>query len=75
VFLDEISTKGIIFQDDQNSKHRTKNAMNLIYDRFEERIETNDGDAKFADIWPIENVWGILKEKNTRTNIRKNLIY
>ncbi|CAF1650194.1 unnamed protein product, partial [Didymodactylos carnosus] len=39
-----------IFQDDQDSKHRTKVAMDVIYDRFEERIEPNDGDAKFADV-------------------------
>jgi hypothetical protein len=52
-----------IFQDDQDSKHRTKVAMNVIADHFEERIEPDDGDAKFADVWPIENVWGILKEK------------
>ena len=37
--------------------------MEVIYDRFEERIELNGGDAKFADVWPIENVWGIPKEK------------
>ena len=61
-----------IFQDDQDSKHRTKVAMNVIYDRFEERIEPNDGDAKFADVWPIENVWGILKEK-TRGQTFDNL--
>ncbi|CAF1533787.1 unnamed protein product [Adineta steineri] len=39
-----------IFQDDQDSKHRTKVAMNVISDCFEERIESNDGDAKFADV-------------------------
>jgi hypothetical protein len=30
--------------------------MDVIYDHFEERIEPNDGDAKFADVWPIENI-------------------
>jgi hypothetical protein len=42
--------------------------MDVIYDHFEERIEPHDGDAKFADVWPIENIWGILK-KYTSTNI------
>ncbi|CAF1385316.1 unnamed protein product [Rotaria sordida] len=46
----------VIFQDDQDSKHRTQVAMDVIYDLFEERIEANDGDAKFADAWPIENI-------------------
>ncbi|CAF3138914.1 unnamed protein product [Rotaria sp. Silwood2] len=61
-----------IFQDDQDSKHRTKVAMNVIADHFEERIEPDDGDAKFADVWPIENVWGMLKEK-TRAQTFDNL--
>ncbi len=37
--------------------------MDVIYDHFEERIEPNDGDAKFADVWPIENIWEIMKGK------------
>ncbi|CAF0915595.1 unnamed protein product [Didymodactylos carnosus] len=53
----------VIFQDDQDSKHRTKVAMDVVYDHFEERIEPNDGDATFADVWPIKSIWGILKEK------------
>ncbi|CAF1447184.1 unnamed protein product [Didymodactylos carnosus] len=27
------------------------------------RFEPNDEDAKFSDVWPIESVWGIPKEK------------
>jgi hypothetical protein len=46
----------VIFQDDQDSKHRTQVAMDVVYDLFEERIEPNDGDAKFTDVWPIENI-------------------
>ena len=30
---------------------------------FDERIEPKIGDAKLADMWPIENVWGTIKEK------------
>ncbi|CAF1211122.1 unnamed protein product, partial [Didymodactylos carnosus] len=62
----------VIFQDDQDSKHRTKVAMDVVSDHFEERIEPNDGDTKFADVWPIENIWGILKEK-TRGKKFQNL--
>jgi hypothetical protein len=52
-----------IFQDDQDSKHRTAVAMNTIETIFDERIAPEDGDAKYADVWPIENVWGAMKEK------------
>ncbi|CAF1562607.1 unnamed protein product [Didymodactylos carnosus] len=58
----------VIFQDDQDSKHRTKVAMDVLYDHFEEKIKPNDGDAKIADVWPIENIWGILKEKTRGKN-------
>jgi hypothetical protein len=40
----------VIFQDDQDSKQRTQTAMDVIYDSFEDRVEPNDGDAKFADV-------------------------
>ncbi|CAF1071853.1 unnamed protein product [Rotaria sordida] len=46
--------------------------MDVVYDLFEERIELNDEDAKFADVWPIENIWGIMKEKR-RGKIFENL--
>ncbi|CAF1513788.1 unnamed protein product [Rotaria sordida] len=61
-----------IFQDDQDSKHRTQITMDVVYDLFEERIESNHGDAKFADVWSIENVWRIMKEK-TRGKTFENL--
>jgi hypothetical protein len=54
---------GFIFQDDQDGKQRTQNVMNAVKEFFQERIEPEDGDAKLADCWPIENVWGILREK------------
>ncbi|CAF1282109.1 unnamed protein product [Rotaria sordida] len=31
---------------------------------FHNQIEPKECAAKLADVWPIENVWGILKEKN-----------
>ncbi|CAF3929933.1 unnamed protein product [Rotaria sp. Silwood1] len=45
-----VENLNVIFQDDQDSKHRTKIAMDAVNDFFEERIEPNDGDAKFADV-------------------------
>ena len=53
----------VIWQDDQDSKHRMRVPMDVISEFFDERIESEDGDAKFADVWTIENVWGILREK------------
>ncbi|CAF0857474.1 unnamed protein product [Rotaria sp. Silwood1] len=52
-----------IFQDDQDSKQRTSFAMTTIESFFDERISPEDDDAKFADVWPIERVWGAIKEK------------
>ena len=52
-----------VFQDDQDSKHRTIKAMRTVRMYFSERIDPEDGDAKYADVWPIENVWGSIKEK------------
>lgn len=53
----------VIWQDDQDKKQRTKVATDTVNEYFEERIEPEDGDAKLADVYPIENVWGMLKEK------------
>ncbi len=37
--------------------------MNVIYNYFEERIEPNVRNAELADLWPIEIIFGIMKEK------------
>lgn len=58
----------VIFQDDQDSKHRTQVAMDVVNEFFEDRIEPDDGDAKFADVWPIENIRGIMKKKTKGKN-------
>ena len=36
---------------------------NTVAQLFNERMQPLASDAKFADIWRIENVWGALKEK------------
>lgn len=53
----------VIFQDDQDKKHRARVAMDTVNEFFIQRVDSSDGDAKFADCWLIENVWGILREK------------
>ncbi|CAF3557640.1 unnamed protein product [Rotaria sp. Silwood1] len=52
-----------IFHDDQDQKQRTILVRDTVAALFSERIEPADGNAKFADVWRIENVWGALKEK------------
>jgi hypothetical protein len=52
-----------IFHDDQDRKHRTKLVRNTVAQLFNERVQPLDSDAKFADVWRIENVWRALKEK------------
>ena len=51
-----------IFQDDQDNKHRTTLVQSTVADLFNERIEPRIGDTKFAAIWPVEKVWGEIKE-------------
>ena len=53
----------VFWQDDQDGKHRVQEVINLINEEFEQRVDPEDGDAKLADVWPIENLWGMLKEK------------
>ena len=51
-----------IFQDDQDRKQRTQLVMETVDNIFADRAQPSDADAKFADLWRIENVWGALKE-------------
>ena len=37
--------------------------MTTIDSLFDERVSPEDADAKFANVWPIERVWGAIKEK------------
>ena len=37
--------------------------MDVVNDYFEERIELSDGGAKFADVWFIESICRMMKEK------------
>jgi hypothetical protein len=53
----------VIFQDDQDRKQRMPVALDAVDYVFDNRIEPKDCAAKLSDVWPIEHVWGILKEK------------
>ena len=52
-----------IYQDDHDSKQRIAFAMTTIDSLFDERIRPENGDRKFADVWPIERMWSVIKEK------------
>ncbi|CAF1520927.1 unnamed protein product [Rotaria sordida] len=38
-------------------------ALNTVKHVFINRIEPKDCAAKLADVWSIENIWGMLEEK------------
>lgn len=52
-----------IFEDDADSKYRTPYVRREMLELFPRRIPTNKLCAKLADVWPIENVWGIFYER------------
>ncbi len=45
-----------LFQDDADTKHRTKYVLETIDKLFIDRILHEEDDAKFVDVWPIEKV-------------------
>ncbi|CAF4545610.1 unnamed protein product, partial [Rotaria sp. Silwood2] len=61
--IQKVCRTSFIFQDDADTKQRTKIVLETVDKLFDYRISPQEGDAKFADVWPIENIWGILKEK------------
>lgn len=52
-----------IWQDDGATIHRTAAVLDEVRNLFRERIPSEIQCAKFDDCWPIENVWGIIKER------------
>ncbi|CAF3833836.1 unnamed protein product [Rotaria sordida] len=52
-----------IFQDDAARIHRTQAVLQQIDALFNERIPVDVQSPKFDDVWTIETVWGIIREK------------
>ena len=52
-----------IWQDDCDTKHRTKHVLETVKTVFVNRIDPEYQCSKLADAYPIENVWAILYEK------------
>lgn len=53
----------VIWQDDKDSKHRSRYALDKIEEMFYDRVEPDEQASKMSDIWPIENLWAYIKEK------------
>ena len=48
----------------------TARARQTVDELFEKRITCENMAAKMDDIWPIENIWGIIVEKLSQHNIK-----
>lgn len=56
-----------IFQDDGATIHRARISLDAVKETFNHRLSVGDQASKQADIWPIENVWAIVKAKIDKT--------
>ena len=61
-----------IFQDDGASIHIAEISLGAVRDTFETRVNPTLQAPKMADIWPIENVWGIIKDKVAKKPCQNN---
>ena len=52
-----------IWQDDGAKIHRTAEVLQAVQQNFKHRVPVDLQAPKMADVWVIENVWAILKEK------------
>ncbi|CAF3991926.1 unnamed protein product [Rotaria sp. Silwood1] len=52
-----------IFQDDCDSIHRAKHVLDFIDENMPDRIMPMDQASKLDDVWPIENIWSIIRTK------------
>ena len=52
-----------IWQDDPASIHHCQVALEAVSRNFDRRLDHQVQCLKFSDIWPIENVWVIMKER------------
>ena len=52
-----------VWQDDPATIHRCADTLAAVQERFNFRVPHDKQSAKMADVWPIENVWAIVKDK------------
>ena len=51
------------WQDDPATIHRCEAALTAVSESFDLRLDFTKQCPKFSDVWPIENVWGVVKER------------
>ena len=54
--------RGALWQDDPATIHRSRVALKAVNETFPRRVPHETQGKKMADVWPIENVWAIVKE-------------
>lgn len=54
--------KDYIFQDDTSRIHRTSAVVKFVEENMPERIDINEQAVKMDDVWPIENLWSIIRD-------------
>ena len=52
-----------IFQDDGATIHRAAVSLQAVEATFNHRLKPKDQANKMADVWPIKNIWSIVKTK------------
>lgn len=52
-----------VFQDDGATIHRAASSLAAVAETFKFRLSPDDQANKMADVWPIENVWSIIKSR------------
>ena len=52
-----------VWQDDPATIHRCPAAIDAVAESFKFRVPHDKQAPKMADVWPIENVWAIIKQK------------
>ena len=52
-----------IFQDHTSRIHRTSAVRKFVEENIPERIEVSDQAVKMDDVWPIENLWSIIRQE------------
>ncbi len=69
-----------IFQDDTSRIHRTPAVRKFVEENIPERIEVSDQAVKMDDVWPIENLWSIIRrelskyEFNSLDDVKQKII-
>ena len=61
-----------VWQDDPATIHRTAEALEACSE-FTRRIPHDKQAPKMADVWPIESIWGILKQQVRDTKSKAEL--